>query len=53
MARSIMTLCSFIITVSAILVVNIAIVFAQTDDTSEADKTGPQDSSSVSESLGD
>lgn len=45
MARNKTILCSFIITVSAILVVNLTIVLAQIDDTSEADKTGPRDSS--------
>ena len=45
MARNKTVLFSFIITVSAILVVNLTIVLAQIDDTSDADKTGPQDSS--------
>ena len=45
MARNKTILFSFIITVSAILVVNLTILFAQIDDTSEVDKTGPRDSS--------
>ena len=45
MARNKIILCSIVIMMSAILVVNIAIVLAQTDDISEADKTDPRDSS--------
>ena len=45
MTRKKTIFCSFIITVSAILVVNLTIVLAQIDDTSKVDKTGPRDSS--------